>query len=268
MNGVQPSVQFYTHILNLVPPSDPTPVLGHIPQPASDSQPSLIRPRSSILGPRPSDPTSDLQPLTSAISERFDASVRRAIRKAEKSDVKVEVSQTEASMKEFYRLQCNTRQKHGLPPQPWSFFQNIHRHLIENGLGFLVLASRGQASLAASLYLVWEKQAVYKFGASDERFQEFRGSNLVMWKAIQRCIEKGLAALHFGRTSLANDGLRRFKLGWGPTEEWKLYYKFDLRKNTYVTDTDRASGWHNRVFRKMPQPLLRLAGRILYPHMA
>ncbi|MDB6033851.1 MAG: hypothetical protein JWM16_4189, partial [Verrucomicrobiales bacterium] len=91
---------------------------------------------------------------------------------------------------------------------------------------------------------------------------------LVMWRAIQHCIEKGLASLHFGRTSLANEGLRRFKLGWSTVEEKKSYFKFNLQKNSFVSDTDRASGWHNQLFRKMPLPLLRLTGRILYPHLA
>jgi len=53
---------------------------------------------------------------------RLEASVRRAIRKAEKSGVTVMVSRELDAMKIFYSLQCKTRRKHGLPPQPFSFF--------------------------------------------------------------------------------------------------------------------------------------------------
>jgi hypothetical protein len=35
-----------------------------------------------------------------------------------------------------------------------------------------------------------------------------------------------------------------------------------------VTEADKAHGWHTRLFSLMPAPLSRLAGAILYPHMA
>jgi len=31
---------------------------------------------------------------------------------------------------------------------------------------------------------------------------------------------------------------------------------------------DGVAGWHNRVFRRLPGPLARLAGRLLYQHWA
>ena len=70
-------------------------------------------------------------------------------------------------------------------------------------------------------------KAVFKFGASDERFQTFRPTNLVFWDAIQFLAQKGFETLHFGRTSLGNDGLRRFKSSWGTTEETINYFRFD-----------------------------------------
>ena len=200
--------------------------------------------------------------------ENCDSSVRRAIRKAEKNGVKVELSETLEAMSLFYELQCKTRRRHGLPPQPFSFFLNIHRHIIAKGLGFLVLATHDEKPIAASLFLQWGRQAAYKFGASDPDYQELRGSNLVMWHAIQTCVRKGLETLDLGRTSLANEGLRRFKLGWGTAEEQLAYFKFDLRRNRYVSDTDNATGWHNQVFSRMPVSLLRMIGRFLYPHIA
>ena len=155
-----------------------------------------------------------------------------------------------------------------MPPQPIAFFLNIHRHLIAAGLGFLITAKHKQKPVAAALFLKWGRQAFYKFGASDESFQELRGTNGVMWAAIQKCIGLRLERLHLGRTSLGNNGLRRFKLGWGAMEQSLSYLKFDLRRNEFACGADRASGWHNRVFGKLPPPLLRLAGKLLYPHLA
>jgi hypothetical protein len=44
--------------------------------------------------------------------------------------------------------------------------------------------------------------------------------------------------------------------------------KYDLRKNEFVTDKDKISGWHNRVFRALPVFASRLIGRALYRHWA
>ena len=115
-----------------------------------------------------------------------EASVRRAIRKAEKSGVTVAVSRELDAMKIFYSLQCKTRRKHGLPPQPFSFFRNICRHVLSKDLGMVVIASCQNRPIAASVYFQLGARAIYKFGASDESFQQLRGANLVMWEAIKQ----------------------------------------------------------------------------------
>jgi hypothetical protein len=110
-------------------------------------------------------------------------------------------------------------------------------------------------------------KAIYKFGASNDELQQLRGSNLVIWEAIKWLVRNRFTELTFGRTSMANEGLRRFKLGWG-TEEYRISYsKYDFRQSQFVPDTDRASGWYNRVFALMPISLARCAGVLLYPHL-
>ena len=47
-----------------------------------------------------------------------DGAVRRAIRKSHRSGLTVEMGQDITAIREFYGLQCKTRQRHGLPPQP------------------------------------------------------------------------------------------------------------------------------------------------------
>jgi hypothetical protein len=74
--------------------------------------------------------------------------------------------------------------------------------------------------------------------------------------------------LHLGQTSLADAGLRRFKLGFGAREERLEYYKYDFPKQAFVADKDRAEGPLNSLFRCLPGLLLRLAGQALYPHLS
>jgi hypothetical protein len=194
--------------------------------------------------------------------------VRRAIRKAQKAGLKVELSQTLESVRTYYKLHCKTRKRHGLPPQPFVFFLNIFRHVLARRLGVVVLASLKNAPVAGAIFCNFGRQVLYKFGASDAKFQSSRGNNLVMWEAIKWFAEKGYERMRFGRTSIGNQGLRRYKLGFGTREYPISYLRYDFRSNGYVTGTDRSSGWHTRLFGSLPIWALGIVGRLVYPHLS
>jgi len=210
----------------------------------------------------------DLTAGEDGLFSRLESSVRRAIGKAEKAGVTVQILRSAEAVRIFYSLHCRTRKKHGLPPQPLKFFLNIHRHILSHDLGMVILARHHGRPIAASIYVNFGDQAIYKYGASNEAFQNMRGSNLVMWAAIKEYVRRGAKHLDLGRTSVGNAGLRKFKLGWGAKEHKIEYVKFDLRKNEFVTDADETSGWHTRIFRRMPVFLSRLIGAGLYKHWA
>ena len=193
--------------------------------------------------------------------------VRRAIRKAGENGLVTEISSDLEPLLEFYSLHVLTRKRHGLPPQPISFFENIHKHVLKARRGFVVLARKGSRPVAGAVFFHAGKKAIYKFGASDASQQELRGNNLTMWRGIQTLAQRGFVTLDFGRTSLANEGLRRFKRSWGAREGIVEYTKFDTATQSWATSRDKASGFHNIIFRRMPTPLNRLAGELLYPHL-
>ncbi len=211
--------------------------------------------------------TLDLRRPIEDLADRFDSSVRRAIRKAERSNMSVLAGRNRQAIVDFYRLHVQTRRRHGLPPQPVSFFLNIYEHIIKTGLGFTVLALRESRPIAAAIFFRFGKNAVYKYGASDKRFQEFRANNLVMWHGIQLLARTGVEKLHFGRTERENDGLRRFKLSWGTNEKIINYFRIDLSGQQCLPPVRREGGLHKRIFGKLPLIINRLAGSILYPHL-
>jgi hypothetical protein len=200
--------------------------------------------------------------------ENMDGSARQAVRKAEKDGVTVAVSQSEAAVRDFYVLQCQTRKRHGLPPQPFGFFLNIWRHILSLNQGIVVLASQRGEKIGGAVYFFLGGRAIYKYGASDFRRQHLRPNNLVMWTAMKWLARNGATTLHLGKTSLANEGLRKFKLNLGAVEERIEYVKYDLPANRFVVEDDAIAGWHNRAFRGMPVFLSRLAGELLYKHWA
>ena len=198
---------------------------------------------------------------------RFKNPVRRAVRKAEKSGLNVEATNTRKAMLDFYRLHVRNRRRHGVPPQPLSFFLNIHEEVMRADLGFVILGRLGTRPVASAIFFHSGEAALFKFGASDERAQEFRGNNLVMWEGIKRLVGKGLKTLHFGRTSLSNDGLRRFKLSWGTREELIEYFRVAIGAQTWLSSCRNVSEFHSQLFRKLPLAFNRFAGTLIYPHL-
>jgi CelD/BcsL family acetyltransferase involved in cellulose biosynthesis len=237
------SVSFYAHVVEL----------------RERSSQSLVG-RSS---PRAGDGLSE-----DTLFKQLDSAVRRAIRKAENAGVQVEFGSSPDAVTTFYSLHCQTRKRHGLPPQPFRFFENIAQYVLAAGHGCVATARADGKAIAASLFFNFGSEAIYKFGASDYASQHLRPNNLVMWEAIKRCAANGFARLHLGRTSIANEGLRRFKLGFGAREEKLEYRKYDFAKRAFVTSEDRAESWLNHVFRRFPPSLLRLSGEVLYPHLS
>ncbi len=198
----------------------------------------------------------------------FDSAVRRAVRKAENEGVTVAFETSLAAVRIFYHLLRKTRTRHGLPPQPWRFFAAIHRHIIARGKGSIVIARHRENPVAAAVFFTSGRHVLYKFSASDETHQQVRGNNLVIWRAIERYNGEGFLRLDFGRTSLGNEGLRRFKLSWGTAEHALHYYRYDLRTGAVIATPDKASeGLHTRMFRALPQPLTRLIGAAAYKHL-
>jgi hypothetical protein len=209
----------------------------------------------------------DLSRSKSQVFPNFRDSTKRNAKKAIKEGVGVKIDHSLESVKEFYRLNCMTRKEHGLPPQPFNFFKKIYDHIISKNLGMVVLASLDQKNVAGAIYLHFGAKAVYKYGASDKKFQNLRANNFVMWEAIKWYSRNGYKSLNFGRTELENQGLIQFKSGWGGTEQKISYYRYDLRKEAFVSAASKVTGFHNKIFNKMPIPILNRIGNILYRHI-
>jgi CelD/BcsL family acetyltransferase involved in cellulose biosynthesis len=211
--------------------------------------------------------TLDLRGGAEALFAGFDSSVRRAIRKAQRSHLEFQVSHSEEAVRSFYEIHAETRRRHGLPPQPISFFLNIYELIVRSGSGFVALALHRERPVAGALFLHKGTKAIYKFGASDDKFQHLRPTNLVFWESISLLARQGFESLNLGRTGLGNQGLRRFKLSWGTTEETIKYFRFDSRTNDWTTARDNTSGFHNAAFARLPLAMNRLMGALIYQHL-
>jgi CelD/BcsL family acetyltransferase involved in cellulose biosynthesis len=195
------------------------------------------------------------------------SSVRRAIRKAGRSRMSVNMLTTRNAVDEFYRLHERTRRRHGLPPQPFGFFVNIYEEVIKAGRGFLIFAVAQSKAIAAAMFFEFNGTAIYKFGASDNATQELRPNNLLIWEAICFLARRGCRLLHFGRTELDNEGLRHFKQGWGATERLVPYSRLPGAGRAMAERAQSRLRLYRAAFRRLPLSINRFAGRLIYPHL-
>lgn len=226
-------------------------------QPESGSLPSSIYYRHTL----------ELTPSAADVFAKFRSSTKRNIKKAAKQDVNVTLTRTPEAMEKFYHLNCITRRRHGLPPQPLSFFRKVFEHIIAAGLGQIALANYHGTTVAAAVFFHFDGEALYKYGASNLEHQALRANNLVMWEGIKWYAENGFRSFCFGKTEPENSGLRQFKNGWGTKESEINYYKFDLKNDRALQNGNQLHGFHNLIFQKMPVPVSRMVGKLLYRHM-
>ena len=209
----------------------------------------------------------DLSSGLANVWNRLPASTRRSIHKAERSGLTLSVGRDAHAMLEFYELHSHTRRRHGLPPQPRAFFQAIGRHLIEPGLGAIILAYLAGTPVAGAVFFHSGGRAIYKFGASNKDHWGLRPNHGVMWSAIQYLAEAGCQSLHFGRTANDDAGLIRFKHSWAGSDKTLSYFRYHTGKQAWITEANAPAESHPLIFGHLPLSLNRIAGRMIYPHL-
>ena len=137
-------------------------------------------------------------------------------------------------------------------------------------MGLTITARYRNKLVASAIFFYFADQAIYKFGASDLKYQRLRPNNLVMWEAIKHFSERGFKTFHFGRTEPENKGLLQFKRGWGTKEENLNYYRYDLGNESFIPNSSKAAEFPfiQKIMQKLPVPVLKMLGTILYPHAA
>lgn len=169
-------------------------------------------------------------------------------------------------MSAYYRLHCITRKRHGLPPQPFKFFDAIYHNVISQGSGEIALGKSDNQWVSGAVYFFCGPEVPYKYGVSDKNVQNMRANDLLMWEAIKRYAQKGCKILSFGKTERYHVGLSRFKEGFG-AQRIDLYdHIYDVCRGQKIVQSPSIHGLHNCFFRKMPLPLLRLSGKMLYKY--
>ena len=197
----------------------------------------------------------------------FSENTRRNIKKANKEKVTLKLLNNDLGMKIFIDMNCETRKKHGLPPQPNIFFESILKNIINKGYGDIILAVKDETYIAGAIFFKLGKKLLYKFGASYSKYFELRGNHFVMWEAIKKYRAEGYEEFDFGRTEIEHEGLRRFKLGWNTNELSIFTTRYSIEKRKFLPVNLKTEGVHNHILNRSPVFMLKIIGNALYKHV-
>lgn len=162
----------------------------------------------------------DLKADQETIWKGINEAARRAIRKAEKDGVVVSIAEDEETVHAFFEMHFRSRKyKYHLLAQPYQFFQNIWRLILERGNGALMVATYEGEVIAGTLYLEWQDKLFYKFNASIPAHLGHRPNDLLIWKGIQYAKDKGLSYLDFGLSDWDQEALVQYKRKFATEEK-------------------------------------------------
>ena len=154
-------------------------------------------------------------------------SSRRSIKKAQRNGVTVRVAQHKEELRAFFELHLNVRKrKYRLLAQPYSFFENIWRHFIEEQMGLLMVAVHQDKIIAGVLYLEWNNELYYKFNASLQDDLAYRPNDLLIWEGIKYAKAKNYRRLDFGLSDWDQEGLVRYKRKFATDEKTISFLRY------------------------------------------
>jgi hypothetical protein len=208
----------------------------------------------------------DLDRSEAEIYSTLEASNRRNIRNSMRQGVSIHFSWSMSSFQRFCQLHLLTRKRHGLPIQPQAFFNNLFAHAISQNRGVVALALHHNRAIAGALFLYYGNTALFKFGASDKRYQHLRPNNLLMWEAIRWFKWQRYSVLNLGRSEITNAGLLRYKRAWGAKERKIKYCRLDFLKGIYLSKKSDRNIVFRRALSKLPVRVLQLIGSLSYRH--
>jgi len=210
----------------------------------------------------------DLSQGTESLWKGFHKSIRRNIRKVERMGLKIEKGETEKDMRDFYLLNLATRRKHGVPSQPYNFFENIRRELILTGGAFMWLVKYKGVSIAGGIFPAYRDTIYFKFNASNPTYLQYRPNHLLYWHIIQYGCEKGYKFLDGGRAAPDNLGLVTFKRNWGLQEKDLRYHYWPRVKG--IAATKQGSLKYKittSLLRQVPTSMSGVIGKLVCKHM-
>jgi len=209
--------------------------------------------------------TIDLQPPVDEVFRGLDKdSAQRRIQRARRAGLIEKCGRSDDLLKDFYDLFVKTRKRHDVPPIPHTWFRNLI--LCQGNALEIRVAYKDRTPIAAILTLQFKDVVCFKYGCSDARFHRLGATPWLLWNAIAAAKSRGARTFDMGRTQQDNRGLLAFKNHWVSEPRPLVYWQCPATPPILS-----VGGWKlevaKHIFSHVPDRLLRIAGKLIYPHI-
>jgi serine/alanine adding enzyme len=210
----------------------------------------------------------ELDPDPDVVWKRFkDRNVRTEVRQAAKKGIDVRTGETEEDLRSFYEMYAPSRQSHGVPPQPYSFFRNLWQHLRPAYLDLFLASYRG-VPVGGLITLGFGNTLCAAYIGSDEAYRSFRVHQVLFWNAMESGCIRGFKRFDFLRTPKKSKSLRYFKERWNAYEvDLNYLYHPEVRGTASTIEETAKYRLLTAVLRRSPAFVGKALGRILYRHL-
>ncbi len=155
----------------------------------------------------------DLKRTKEDLWKGLEGRCRTAIRKAEKSDVVVDIIKTRDYIGEYYSILEEVYHYQNKPcPNSSEFYYDMWDGFGQSSAIFLSARCRGEL-IAGVIIILDRDRAYYLNGASRHEFRSLSASNLLLWEAINVVRERGIQLFDFVGSDIPR--LAKFKKSFG-----------------------------------------------------
>jgi len=148
---------------------------------------------------------------------------RNAIRKAEKSGVKVvEPQALDEWLEPYYELSCGVyRRQEKEPPFSKEYFTALWQNLYSSGDLVVLLAQYEEKTIAGGIFPRDRNVGYYLDGVSDREYNKVVPNNLIQWEYLKRAQTTGIQLYDMVGANIPS--IAKFKKSFGSTERNYLY---------------------------------------------
>ncbi len=156
----------------------------------------------------------------------FESRCRRAIRKAIKNNVRVEIMKNwnQNIIEKLYKLHLeHMRQVNGLP-KPSEFFNNLNKFFEINRDFQIYYAIHDEEIIGVLLLFYYKSFIEYYVPVTDAKNRSLNPMNLIVFRAMLNAIKNGFKLWNFGGTWKNQKGVYAFKKGFRAKDQLYSYF--------------------------------------------
>jgi len=158
------------------------------------------------------------------LSKLFTSNKRNDVRKAIKSNIVVEIDNSNEAKDFLLTTHLENMKTIGGIPKSELLFNSLYETYVENQDYNIFIAKKDGKNISGLLVLYFNEITEYYTPVTVKEYREFQPLALVIYEAIRFSVRKGCTSWNWGGNGLSLDGVYKFKKRWGAEDYCYNYY--------------------------------------------